>query len=71
MEGTNSGFDTKLVRPETHVDQLFYTTMHYVRILKNARFEPKPSKLLNRGISKKETSLKVFSVCIKTQQHSI
>ena len=65
MEGTNSGFDTKLVRPATHVDQLFYTTMHYLRILKNARFELNTSKLLNRGISNKELSLKgfFFSLC--------
>ena len=55
MEGTNSGFDTKLVRPATHVDQLFYTTMHYLRILKKARFEKKKlSKLLNKGISNKQ-----------------
>ena len=44
MEGTNSGFDTKLVRPATHVDQLFYTTMHYLRILKKTRFVKKKTQ---------------------------
>ena len=60
MEGTNSGFDTKLVRPTTHVDQLFYTTMHYLRIIKNARFEPKTSKPLNRGIFWQRAKFKSF-----------
>ena len=54
MEGTNSGFDTKLVRPATHVDQLFYTTIHYLRILKKLGLRRKNSKLLNRGISNKQ-----------------
>ena len=49
MEGTNSGFDTKLVRPATHVDQLFYTTMHYLRILKKARFEKKKQQTPKQG----------------------
>ena len=66
MEGTNSGFDTKLVRPTTHVDQLFYTTMHYLRILKNARFEPKTRKLPK--VSKNRNDLSEVFFCTKNEQ---